>query len=134
MKIIIYNPAPKVYDALTVLQALTTKTATFQSTGFDLKTGTPRRGMVARFLVSNYQSVSTAGAVFTYSIEDSDDNTTFNTLAAAPPVTAGTAAGTKEINIPFSTQRRYIRPVSTLTTSSGVPTNSYLVDLGIAKP
>lgn len=121
------------YDANLVLQTLVTKTATFQSTGVDLKTGVPRRGMDARFLISNYQSVSTAGAVFTPSIEASSDNTNFYTIASGEPLTAGTAAASGERYVPFSTSERYVRAVMTLTTDSGVPTVSYLADLGIVR-
>jgi len=122
------------YDALNVLQTLVTKTATFGSTGYDTKTGTPRRGMVARFLISDYKSTATAGAVWTAKIQDSDDNTTFNDVAAIAPITCTTASQTKELNVPFTTRRRYIRAYMELTTSSGSPTVSYLVDLGNAYP
>ena len=122
------------YDANAVLQALVTTATTLNSTGFDLKTGGPRRAMHARFLISNYQSVSTAGAVFTPSIQHSDDNTTFYALASGDPITAATAAATKEVIIPFATRRRYIRSVMTLTTASGVPAIAYLAELGLSFP
>lgn len=122
------------YDNNDILQTLVTKTATFQSAGFNLKTGTPRRGQVARFLLNSYSSPGTAGAVWTASIEESDDNTAFSTLAAAPPVTCATAAASKELFVPFATVKKYIRAVMTLTTNSGTPSVAYLVDLGIARP
>lgn len=124
------------YDALNVLQTLVTKTTGFNSTGYDMKTGTPRRGMVARFLITNYIAVGTAGTVWTASIEESTDNTTFTTLASAPPITGGTAALTAEIFVPFSMTpgRRYIRSVTTMSVTSGTPSMTYLVDLGTARP
>jgi hypothetical protein len=122
------------YDANAVLQTLVTKTATFQGTGFDLKTGTPRRGMSARFIISSYASVATAGTVFIPSIEHSSDNTTFNVIATGDPITGATAAATKEAFVPFTTTKRYVRAVMTLSPSSGTPAIAYLAELGIAYP
>jgi hypothetical protein len=121
------------YDALNILQSLVTKTATFNSTGFDLKTGTPRRGMKARFIVSAYNA-ATAGPVFTPKIQESDDNTTFTDVGATVPFTAGTAAATKEVFVSFDTSKRYIRSVMDISGTAQVPSISYLVDLGIARP
>ena len=126
---------PGFYDALNVLQTQVTKTATFQSTGVDLKTGTPRRGQIARFIISAYGSGATAGATFVCSIEESDDNTTFTTVGAAPTFTGGTANTTREVFVPFATIKRYIRPVVTVSsTTAHTPTIAYLVDLGVARP
>lgn len=121
------------YDGNVVMQTLVTKTATFQSTAIDLKTGTPARGMVTRFLINSYIGV-TAGTVLTASIEESDDNTTFTTLAAAPPITAGTASASKVLNVPFSTRKRYVRSVMTVSGAASLsPSVAYLADLGIAR-
>ena len=122
------------YDALNVLQTAVTKTATFQGAAFDLKTGTPRAGQTARFILSSYASVATAGSVFTASIEESDDGTTFTTLAAAPSVTGATAANSTVLYVPFSTIKRYIRPVMTVSPASGAPSVTYLADLGLGRP
>lgn len=122
------------YDALDILQTAVTVTATNNGAGKDLKTGTPRRGQVARFLITSYISAATAGSVFTCSIQESDDNTTFTTLAAAPPLTGGTAAANKEAFVPFSTIKRYVRAVMTISPSSGTPSATYSVDLGQARP
>jgi hypothetical protein len=110
------------YDVNAVLQAQTTKA------------GTPRHGMHARFNISAYSSASTAGAVFTPSIEHSDDNTTFTALVSGDPITAATAAAAKVVIIPFATKKRYIRSVMTLTTSSGVPSIAYMAELGLGFP
>lgn len=133
MKLIINRPAPHVYDAKLVLQALVTKTTTFNGTGLDIKTGTPRRGMVARVLVSNYSCTAT-GAVATFSIDTSSDNTTFNTHSSADPITLGTAAATKQLFIPVTTRKQYIRLSCSLSVTTGAPTLSYLGDLGISNP
>lgn len=122
------------YDANAVLQTQVTKTATFNSTGFDLKQ-TPRRGMVARFLISSYGSGATAGATFRADIEESDDNTTFTPLASAPAITGATAAAPKELFVPFSTIKRYIRStITVVSTTDHTPSVAYLVDLGNARP
>jgi hypothetical protein len=116
------------------LQTAVTKTATFQGTGFDLKTGTPRQGFTARFLISSLISAATAGTVFTPSIEHSDDNTTFSTLAAAPPITGTTTAQSFEPFIVFSTPKRYVRAVMTLSSAAGTPSVTYKVEPKLTWP
>lgn len=123
------------YDANSVLQALVTKTATFSGAGYDLKVGTPRRGLKLRILTSAFISSATAGTVFTYSVQDSTDNTTFTNLAYGPAITGDTAAGAaREDFIPIETSKRYIRLVTTVSPSSGTPSISYYAELGIARP
>ena len=79
------------YDANVVLQALVTKTTSFNSVGVNLPGGTPRRGLFARFIASAY-SGATAGNTFLPTIEHSDDDTTYTTLSTGTVVTATTAA------------------------------------------
>lgn len=122
------------FDANNILQALVTKTATFQSAGFDSKTGTPPRGMAARFLINSLISSATAGTVFTLAIEVSSDNTTFWQIAAASPITGTTVAQTFEKFIRFSTKRQYWRPVVNVTAAAGAPSIAYSVDLGLSEP
>lgn len=122
------------YDANCILQAAVTKTATFNGAAFDLKTGTPRRGMVARFLITSYISAATAGTVFTPKIQHSADNTTWFDLASYDNLTGGTAAGSVEAFITFETHRQYIRPVMAVSSAAGTPSTVYLCDLGISKP
>lgn len=121
------------YDALSVLQALVTKSTSFTSTGLDLRAGTPRRGLKARMLVSAYSGVS-AGHTFTPTIEGSSDNTTFVTLATGPVLTTTTAAQKAENFIPFETSYRYVRANVTLSGTTGTPSISYLMDVGNARP
>jgi hypothetical protein len=116
------------------LQTQVTKTASFNGATFDLKTGTQRAGFTARFLVSSYASVSTAGTVFTFSIEASSDGTSFFTLAGAPPLTGATAAGTDEQFVTFSTPLRYVRAVLTVSSSVGVPAIAYKVEPSLTFP
>jgi len=131
------------YDANASLQALVTKTTSFDSAGYNLSPGsggginfgTPRRGLKARVIVSAYSSPGTAGTVFTFNIQDSSDNTTFQTIASGYPITGATAAGTAQtIFIPFETSKRYVRLSMSMSPSSGTPTISYLADIGNARP
>lgn len=122
------------YDVNGVLQSLTTKTATFNGSGFDLKTGTPRRGMHARCIVSAYSSVATAGSVFTFAVQHSSDDTTYTTIAQGDPITGATAAATAERIIPFATKKRYVRLSVTVSPSSGTPSIAYLGELGLGFP
>jgi len=122
-----------VYDANSELQAQVTKTATFNGSAFDLKTQTPRRGLFARLIVTNHQSVGTAGNVFTPTIQHSDDGTAWTTLTTGDALTGATAAGTNEQDIPFTTRKRYVRLTITQTVTSGTPTIAYNAYIGIAR-
>jgi hypothetical protein len=121
------------YDALTVLQAAVTKITAFTSTGLDLKTGTPRRGLKARFPITNYSGAS-AGHTWTPTIQGSSDNTTFYTIAQAPPLTTTTAAQTAVVFLPFETSYRYVRAIMSVSGTTGTPTISYSADIGLARP
>ena len=113
-------------DANSVLQASVTKTASFNSAGVDLKTGTPRRGLkaVVRYSAANHASGT---GTFTFSMEHSDDNTTFYATGsgAADVITLTTTAQAGEIFIPFETSKRYVRLVETLGAGSTTPTITY---------
>jgi len=122
------------YDAQDVLQSLVTKTASFNGTGKNIKTGTPKHGQHARFLVSDYKSPGGAGAVWELRIEHSSDDTTYHTLAPAQRLTCATGAATTEVLVPFNTTRAYVRAALELVTTSGTPTISYLADIGLGFP
>lgn len=122
------------YDALSSLQTAVTKTATFNGTGKDLRVGTPRRGLKARFIVTSYVSTGTAGTVFTPTIDHSDDNTTFTTLATGTAMTGATASATAVIYIPFETSKRYVRASITVSPTSGTPSIVYAAEIGNARP
>ncbi len=122
------------YDALQQLQALVTKTTAFNSTGIDLITQTARRGMFARVIATNY-SGSAAGAVWTPAIDASSDNTTYVRIATSETaLTCATGAATAELFIPVNTAKRYIRAAVDLSPTTGTPTISYQVDLGLSRP
>lgn len=125
------------YDANGVLQALVTSTTSYTSTAVDLGTGTPVRGLNARILVSSYASVTTAGTVFGFSLLESTDNTTFNTLVTAdPPLTGATSAATKELFLHFRTNpgNRYVKLLMTISASTGSPSISYMAEIGSGIP
>jgi hypothetical protein len=121
-------------DVNFTLQTQTTQTASFNSAGVDLKTGTQRAGFTARFVVSSYASVSTAGTVFTFKIQASSDNTTFFDIAAAPPITGTTAAQQIEQFVTFSTTFRYVRAAVVFSSNAGVPAIAYKVEPGLSFP
>lgn len=112
------------YDYNLTLSAAATKTATFTATAVDLKTGTPRRGLVARI---NYGTFGGTSPTCIVKIQDSADNTTYTDLATG---TTATAAGLQFV--PFSTSNRYARVIGTIGGTS--PTVPVTVDLGIARP
>jgi hypothetical protein len=120
------------YDALLALQAAVTKTASFNSAGLDLKTGTPRRGMLARVSYSAAANASGANSV-TFSIEHSDDNATFYALtsAAADVINLSTVAAAGVIGIRFATRKRYVRLVATFAGAGSTPTITYHADLTV---
>ena len=123
------------YDALSILQTLTTLgTTSFTSTGVDLKTGTPRRGLKARYIVTSYLGTS-AGHTYTPAIEGSSDNTTFYEIARVQlPLTTTTAAQTAVVFVPFETSYRYVRSKMTVSGGTGTPSISFSADLGSARP
>lgn len=124
-------------DALSVLQAAVTKVASFNSTGFNLVTGTGVAGLVARVVYSAASTVSgTETATFT--IEHSANNSTWYTVAsaAADVVTLSSTVGAGEIFIPFRTDKAYVRLVLTIAdlSSGNTPTITYSASLTLAKP
>lgn len=100
------------YDAKLALASTTTSTASATATGVDLLNGTPKEGLVARFVST---TVSGTSPTFTPVVQHSDDNTTFTALASANPVSL-TAAGIAEVR--FSTPKRYVRAVATIAGTS----------------
>lgn len=97
-------------DDLSVLQASVTKTGTFNSTGLDLKTGTPSRGLVAR-IIYTAAATSTGAGSLTFRITESSDNTTFTGIfqTTESTVTLSATAVSGELFIPFRTSKRYVR-------------------------
>lgn len=122
-------------DALLVLQASVTKTATFQSAGLDLKNQLPARGLVAAIQYSAATNASGSNSV-TFSIEHSSDNSTFFALAsgAADVINLSTTAQVGEIFIPFRSILRYVRLVATFAGAGSTPTITYQADVRLTRP
>ena len=121
-------------DALITLQAQVTKTATFNSTGVDIK-GTPRRGLFARVIYSAATNASGSNTV-AWTIEHSDDNSTFVQLATDVEnnVALSTTAQSGEVYIPVNTSKRYVRLVTTISGGGSTPTVTYGAEFSLAKP
>lgn len=122
-------------DALSVLQASATKTASFNSTGFDLIKGTPLHGLVARVYYSAAANASGSNTVV-FSIEESSDNATFYAVASAASstLTLSTTAQSGEVFIPFISNKRYCRLVCTIAGAGVSPTVTYVGDLAFSRP
>jgi len=127
-------------DANLVLQASTTKTATFNGAALILPGGTPRRGLVARVIYSATQQASGSG-VWTFSIDVSyDAASTWFSDFLAPPITLTASAQSGEIFIPFSisptsvANGTQIRCSATLSGTPTTPTTTYKADLVAGRP
>lgn len=111
-------------DANITLQASTTKTASFNSTGVDLKTGTPRRGLVARLRVT---AASGTTPTLDGKIQESNDNSAWNDLCSFDQLTTtGIQYAT------FETEKRYVRLVATIAGTS--PSFTYDCDVLLGRP
>lgn len=122
-------------DALVALQSpLVTKTGTFSSTGVDLVTGTPRRGLKARIVYKNASTSSGTGSL-TFRITESSDNSTFTGIyqTTEATVTLSTTAASGEIFIPFETSKRYVRLELSAISGTGA-TVDYFADIALARP
>lgn len=121
-------------DALPVIQASVTKTATFQSTGANLK-ATPKRGLAISVFYSAATNASGSNSV-TFSVEQSSDDSTYYTLssAAAQVITLSTTAQSGQIDIPFvlSPGMTYVRLVATFAGAGSTPTVTYFAELGLS--
>lgn len=123
-------------DANLVLQASVTKTASFNSTGVDLAVGGPKgRSLEARVVYSAAANASGSNTC-TFSVEHSDDNSTYYALAsgAADVLTLSTTAQAGEQFIPFDTSKRYVRLVLTVAGAGTSPTITYAGHIVPARP
>lgn len=112
------------YCDLSALQTSVTKTASFNSTGVDLKTGTPSRGLAARLLVT---AASGTTPTLNVKIQESDDNSTWNDLVNFDQMTT---TGIQHER--FFTKKRYVRAVATIAGTS--PSFTYQVDVSDVLP
>lgn len=122
------------YDALEALQTLVTKSTGFSSTAVDLLTGTPRRGLKARVIVTAASQQGGNGVV-SFTIDGSSDNTTFVTMATSEVfITNSATAASKVLFIPFETNLRYVRLTMANTISTGTASIAYLGEIGNSRP
>lgn len=122
-------------DSKLTLQASVIKTASFDSAGVDLKTGTPNYGLVARVIYSAAANASGSNTV-AWKMQHSDDDSTYYDLAsnAENNLTLSTTAQAGEAFIPFRTSKRYVRLVLTVNGAGTSPTVTYLADIVPARP
>jgi hypothetical protein len=103
-------------DTNAMLQASITTTTSFNSTGIDLGTCTPRTGMTASVVVTAVSGTDTSIA---FKIQHSSDDINFTDLAFATNP-AMTAVG--ETWIPFETDKEFVRLVATITGTTPIVT------------
>lgn len=110
----------------------TAVTATVTHTAVDTKTGTPRRGLKARILVS---AVSGTTMTATFKVQASSDNTTFADLAPMFTNNVGVVSATGEYFIAVETGGtlgRYLRLVNTI--AGATPSFTYLAHMVDSRP
>lgn len=118
-------------DGLIPLQEQTTQTASFNSTGVRLVTGTPIAGLVARIIyraAGNTSGDNTA----TFSIEESADDVTYYARAGAPPLALSSTPQGGEILLPFFTDLAYVRLALVIAGAGTLPTITYRARLRVA--
>lgn len=110
-------------DALNVLQtsaAADNDPAVTNSTGVDLGVGGTLRSVLWARII--YSALTGGGSrTVTFSIEHSADNSTWYACSsgAADVITATATAQAGEVNIPFVTDKRYVRLVTTWSATTG---------------
>jgi hypothetical protein len=127
-------------DALLAVQASTTSTATAHSSALTLATGTPRRGLKARFLYSAASNASGSNTVI-FSIDVSHDGgSNFYTEAESDPITLSTTVQSGELYVPFEisptsvANGTQIKASITITGSGTSPTVTWQCDLTLGRP
>lgn len=115
-------------------------TANLTGTGIDTGAGgaipgagTPRRGLVARVVVSDAHNASGSNTV-DFTMQHSSDNTNWATCGGASlgvndTLTMSTTVQSREIFIPFETPQRYVRLIGTVAgagTGPSVTLTAYL--------
>lgn len=127
------------YDANSTLQASTTQTGSFTSTSISLRNpattasvnigGTPRElALDAQIVVTAISGTPTS---VTFSLQHSDDNSTWYTIASQ--LDAPFSASTGVTYIAFETDKPYVRLVETMVGGT-TPSITYFARLGISRP
>lgn len=122
-------------DSLLQLQASVTKTATFASTGVNIPSGTPRRGLFARVIYSAATNASGSNTV-TFEVDVSTDNSTWfaKTIDNEHVVNLTTTAKSGEFHIPIETSDAYVRLQAVVAGAGSTPTITYQGDLVLGRP
>lgn len=122
-------------DSNIALQASVTKTASFDGAAVDLKTGTPRRGLVGRVRYSAATNASGSNSV-TFKIQESADNSNWYDLSVAgsDALALSTTAQTGVTYIPFETSKRYVRLSVVVAGAGSTPTVTYDGDIILGRP
>jgi hypothetical protein len=126
-----------VHDGLLSLQDSVTKTASFNSTAISTPTTTSllSEDIFAEIFYSAASNASGSNTV-TFSIEHSDDNSTFyaHTSGAADAISLSTTAKVGRLFLPCSSNKPYIRLVCTIAGAGSTPTITYNAFLGVNRP
>ena len=122
-------------DALLALQTETTKTATFNGDGKDMKNGIGSdHGLFAAFIYSAAANASGSNTA-TFSIEHSDALASgYTTHQTAADVTLSTTAQANKISLPLSGTKRYVRASVTIAGAGTSPTITYSCYVEAGKP
>lgn len=121
-------------DALLQLQPPVTKTATFAGTAFNFPSGTPRRGIKARFIYSAATNASGSNSV-TFGVDVSPDGSTWfsDFVGADQVVNLTTTAQAGEIYVNVETSLPYMRAVAVIAGAGTGPTVNYQCDLEMGR-
>lgn len=123
-------------DALLTLQSSVTKTGTFNGTGLNIGTMTPRRGLWAVIRYSAASVSASTGSV-TFRLTTSSDNSSYSTTEifqnASSVVALSTTATSGLAYIPFNTDKPYVRlEISAMSGTDA--TITYNADISLTKP
>lgn len=128
-------------DANLVLQALVTKTATFNGAALTLPGGTPRRGLKARVIYKAATNASGSNSVqFSLDVSYDAASTWISNLFQAQIINLSTTAQSGEVFIPFDisptsvANGTQIRLTATFAGAGSTPTIQYQGDLLLTRP
>jgi hypothetical protein len=122
------------YDALLTFASGTVGTASMTHGTVDLRTGTPTRGLMARWVASAGSASSGTARAYPQYDHSSDASTwhalTDGTVGALSLTSAGSLG--KEVITPINTALRYVR-CRTVVVGGTSPTLTITADMGIAR-
>jgi hypothetical protein len=128
-------------DANVALQALVTKTATFNGASLTLPGGTPRRGLKARVIYKNATNASGSNSVvFSLDVSYDGGSTWIANLFQAQSIALSTTAQSGEVFIPFEisptsvANGTKVRLTATFSGAGSTPTIDYQGDIVLTRP